>query len=389
MTDTIQNHHNYLLSLYPYRGLEIERGEGNYLYNKEGTKYLDLVTGFGVNIFGHSHPHITSKLVNQVTNLTTLHNSFANEQRSTAAERLSGTLDHKYKMYFGGSGTEAAESAMKFAKVITGRTKFVAFKKGYHGKSLATLGVNGNEKYTNPFKEIISHHTLLDSSSLGDLNKSITKETAAVFIEPVQGEGGINPIAPQVIQALRERTQAVGSLLIVDEVQAGLGRTGEMYAFQNSDIQPDIICLGKGLGGGIALSATLVHKKFAAKIPKGTHTSTLGGNPLASTGLNAVLDLLTSEVIENNKELGQYFIQQLEDLIGSFPQVTEIRGRGLMIGIEINQDPTPILKKLQDNNILAAPASNNVIRFLPPYTITKEEINQTISVLLKIFNSEY
>lgn len=384
MNQTILDHQKYLLKTYPFRGLNIIKGRGNYLVDFSGAKYLDLVTGFGVNIFGHSHPHIIRQLTKQLSSLTTLHGSFANTQRSKAAKRLSNRLGGKYAIYFGNSGTEAVEAALKFSILATGRSRFVSCHGAYHGKSLATLAVNGQEKHTVNYRKILSKARFLDYHKPQAALNHIDNQVAAVIAEPIQGEAGIRLPAPDFLQSLSQTCQKTGSLLIVDEIQTGLGRTGHFFAFEPSHIQPDIICLGKGLGGGIPVSATLIHKKHAAKIPRGAHTSTTGGNPLACAGINAVFDLLTAQVLTSNHQLGDYFLDRLKEQLADNPHVIDIRGRGLMLGVQLDTDPTPILKSLQQQGILAAPAGDTVIRFLPPFTITKQEINHSISVLSNV-----
>lgn len=374
----------FILNTYPNRGLNIVRGEGNFLFDDGGNKYLDLVTGFGVNIFGHTHPVITRALQDQLGQLSVLHGSFANDQRSRAASRLSGLLNNKHKVYFGNSGAEAIEAAIKFAHVITGKSKFIYFTRAYHGKSLAALTINGSKKHRQPFEDLLAAQTCLTFNQAVEAIESITEEIGAVFVEPIQGEGGINMPDKGFLSAIRQRTLETKSLMIVDEIQTGLGRTGKMLACEWEGVEPDIITLGKGLGGGIPVSATLVHKKFAAKIGKGINTSTTGGTPLACAGVNAVLDLLTPEMLTQVEDSGQYFLSQLKNIKSD--KIVEVRGMGLMIGVELNTDINPVLKAMQQNFILTAPAGDNVIRFLPPYTITKEEVDRAVTVLDQALN---
>lgn len=388
MNQTIKDHQQYLLKTYPFRGLDIVAGQGNYLIDSRGKQYLDLVTGFGVNIFGHAHPVLTKALTDQLATLSNLHGSFANAQRSRAARRLVEKLGGKYAVYFGNSGTEAVEAAIKFAWLITGRSQFVSCDGAFHGKSLGALSLNGQSKHTADFHQLLFKAAFLDYTLPREaLPNTIGKQTAAVIVEPIQGEAGVRLPRAGYLESLARSCETKQALFIIDEIQTGLGRTGNFFAFESLGISPDIITLGKGLGGGIPLGATLVHKKHAAKIKKGAHTSTTGGNPLACAGLNATLGLLTDRVLANNKNLGDYFLKKLGIELSNRSRVSDVRGRGLLLGVELSTEITPVLKALQDQGVLAAPAGDKVVRFLPPYTITKSEIDQTVELLSKIIAS--
>lgn len=374
-----------MLAVYPNRQLTLVRGEGVYLFDEAGNSYLDLLGNYGVNIIGYSHPALISVLNEQVKRLINLHSSFANDSRSEALEALAGILPPNLsKVFFSNSGTESVEAALKFALFATGRKKMVAALNDYHGKTLGALGgtTSHDDRYRQPFADITPGFDFLDFNQAGDLEK-ITEQTAAVILEPVQGEGGVVAGTPEFFQAVRRRCDETGTLLIIDEVQTGLGRTGKMFAFEHFGIEPDILCLGKGLAGGLPVGLTVVSEKIAAKIPQGLHTNTFGGGPLVCAGLRATLDVLQKEnLVFQAAEKGRYFLNALRGIESDL--VKEVRGLGLMIALELECKALPYLIALQKNKILAGPSSENVIRFLPPLIISKEEIDKGIAVLKKI-----
>jgi len=376
----------YLINTYPNRGLNLVFGKGVFLYDDKGNKYLDLMSNYGVNIFGYNQPVISKSIITQWKKLPTLHCSFVNDVRALAAEKLveryGGGLD---QVYFSNSGTEAIEAALKFAVLATGKKKFIAFRKGYHGKTLGALSATDGEKYREHFEPLLWNFKHINYNDIPSLEKVIDNDISALIIEPIQGEGGIIVPDTGYLKKTREICSEHGILLIIDEIQTGVGRTGLFLASQSEEISYDIVCLGKGLAGGIPIGATLVSKEISLKIPKAVHSSTFGGNPLACAGILATLELLDEKVLNHIKNLGDYFIDQLK-LIKS-DLVKQIHGRGLMIGIEVNDQRNEILKKLQQNKILAIPAGENVIRFLPPYIINKKQINFVVEKLKDILVS--
>lgn len=379
-------HQKYLVNTYPFRGKSFERGRGAYLYDAEGEKYLDLMTGYGVNIFGHSHPKIVETITDQAKNLTNLHASFANEVRAKAAHALVKRCGRVLsKVYFSNSGSEAVEAALKFAISATGKTKIIAMENSFHGKSLGALSVTYFEKYKKSVGNLPDNVTFVSYGSVGELEKEINKDTAAVIIEPVQGDGGIITPPDGYLMKVREACNKNKALLIFDEVQSGIGRTGNFLASQKEEVTPDILCLGKALAGGIPAGATLVTKEISEKIPKLIQTSTFGGNPLACASILTVLELLNDEALDGVRQKGEYFLKKLNAIKSK--NIKEVRGRGLMIGVEVKKGRNNILKALQERKILACPATDNVVRFLPPYIITKKEIDRATSVLEKILKS--
>lgn len=374
---------NYILPTYPYRGKTFTSGQGVYLYDDRGKKYLDLMTNYGVNIFGHSHPKIIKVLKSQLDQLTNLHGSFANDIRNQASQKLVHVCGGKLtQVYWANSGAEAVEAAIKFTIVASEKTHFIATQGSYHGKTLGALALTHSPKYRLPFKKVLSQTSFVPYGNILKLKAAITKNTAAVILEPIQGETGIILPYPSYLRKVAAFCRQNQVILILDEIQTGVGRIGTFLASQQDEIQPDIVCLGKGLAGGIPVGATLVSQPIADKLTHGIHTSTFGGNPLACAGVLVTLKLLTPKQLQRNSRLGGYFLRQLQTL--KSPRIKATRGKGLMLAIELTQKSTPTLKALQDQGILAIPAGDQVVRFLPPYIITKKQLDTAINVLKQI-----
>lgn len=378
---------NYLVSSYPNRGITFEKGEGLYLIDTQSKKFLDLGSNYGVNILGYGHDKINSALNKQISNLINLHGSFSSIIREEAAKKLvtkcSGKLS---RVFFSNSGAEAIEAALKFARLATGKSHFIAMDHGYHGKTLGALSATGGDKYRAPFLPLIWNFTHIPFGDTGELKKAITNDIGAIITEPIQGEGGIKFASKKYFHTLQEICRENNILLIVDEIQTGIGRTGTFLASGQFNMAPDILCLGKGLGGGIPVGATLVTENIAAKIPMHIHTSTFGGNPLSCAGIIATLKELDDKKLQDHiKKTGNYFLSELKKLKSE--KIVEVRGIGLMLAIELVNNATWVLKALQDKYIIAIPAGSNIIRFLPPYLISRNEIDFVINELKKIFNN--
>jgi len=370
----------YLVNTYPDRGLSFVRGDGVFLFDKENRRYLDMMTNYGVSIFGYNHPRVTGTLCDQLGQLVTLHCSFNSEPRALAAQsliqRCSGSLS---KVHFSSSGAEAIEAALKFAIVATGKKKFITTRNGYHGKTLGALSASGQMKYRKAFEPLLYSFCQVDFGSIEQVKDAVNEETAAMIIEPIQGEGGVFLPEPGYLRQIHKTCRETGVLLIVDEIQTGLGRTGSFLASSHEVDSYDILCLGKGLAGGIPAGATLVSSRVASKIPLSIHTSTFGGNPLASAGILTVLNLLDEGMMAHIRRIGDYFLKQLKRIESHF--IREVRGRGVMLGVEVNDQRNAILKGLQERNVLAIPADEKVVRFLPSYIIDKSHVDQAVDVL--------
>ena len=373
----------YIVNTYVNRGVTFVRGEGVYLYDEVGNKYLDMMSNYGVSIFGHADEEITGQLERQLRLITTLHGSFNNDKRSEAAEMLIKRSGQTYaNVYWCNSGAEANEAALKFAVASTGKKKIITCDHGYHGKTLGALSVTYGEKYRKPFLPLLWHVEFIPHDDLEALKKTIDKDTAAFIVEPIQGEGGIYVPNKNYLKKVRQICDERGVILIIDEVQTGMGRTGSLLCSQQSGIEADILTLGKGLAGGIPVGATLINNKISAVIFKGLHTSTFGGNPLASAGIIATLNKINDQILKHVTEIGSYFIKELKKIKSS--SILGVRGQGLMIGLDVKIDRNNLLKKLQGEKILAIPAGDTVVRFLPPLIIEKKHVDLVISVLKKV-----
>lgn len=377
---------NYLVASYPNRGVTFVGGDGVYLIEKSGEKYLDLGTNYGVSVFGYRHPKITEALKNQLNKLINLHGSFGSDVRIEAAKRLVERCGKKInRVFFSNSGSEAIETALKFAKLATGKSRFLAIKNSYHGKTLGALSATSGDKYRDPFMPLIWNFIHLPFGDKKSITENITGDIAAVIIEPIQGEGGIYPPPAGYLEHIQKMCRQSGVLLIVDEIQTGVGRTGTFLASEKYGLTPDIICMGKGIAGGIPVGVTLVSEQIAEKVPLHIHTSTFGGNPLACAGIIAVLsEFEDGKLLSHIKKMGDYFLGELKRL--KHPKIVDTRGIGLMLGIELNENATSVLKALQQEKIIAIPAGSNIVRFLPPYLITEKEVDRVVDVLKKLFN---
>ena len=376
----------YIVNTYVNRGVTFVRGEGVYLCDEDGNKYLEMMSNYGVNIFGHADGEMTNQLKQQLGMITTLHGSFNNDKRSEASELLIKRAGQTYtNVYWCNSGTEANEAALKFAVAATGKKKIITCDHGYHGKTLGALSVTYGEKYRKPFLPLLWHVEFIPHDDLEALKKTIDKDTAAFIVEPIQGEGGIYVPNKNYLKKVRQICDERGVILIIDEVQTGMGRTGSLLCSQQSGIEADILTLGKGLAGGIPVGATLINAKISAVIFKGLHTSTFGGNPLASAGVITTLNKINDQILKHVTEMGSYFIKKLKKIKSS--SILGVRGQGLMIGLDVKIDRNNLLKKLQGEKILAIPAGDTVVRFLPPFIVEKKHIDLVIKVLKKQLNS--
>lgn len=369
----------FIVNTYPNRGITLLYGKGVYLYDDKGNRYLDLMSNYGVNIFGYNHPTIINFLTNQLKKLTNLHGSFNNDTRAEAAKKIVQYCGKNfYQVYFSNSGAEAVEAAIKFAVLTTGKKTFIVCDNAYHGKTLGALSATAVNKYQQPFLPLLWRFIKIPFNDVDALKKAFTNDVAAFIIEPIQGEAGV--ILPQedYLEKAYELCQKNKVLLIVDEIQTGVGRTGKFLACQKNNIKPDIVCLGKGLAAGIPIGVTVVNQLVAEKIPRNIHTSTFGGNPLACAGVLATLTLLNKKRLSYIHQMGEYFKNKLG---------LNVRGKGLMIGVTVGKEKrNKILKLLQEERILAIPAGEDSIRFLPPYIIKKEHIDFAVYQFKKILN---
>ena len=382
---------SFLVKNYNRKKISFSKGKGAYLFSSKGEKYLDFVQGIAVNSLGHAHPKLVKALNNQSKKLWHVSNAFIIPEGEQLAKKIAKKTFADYVM-FQNSGAEATEAAIKVARRYfysigkPNKNRILCIKNSFHGRTLATIYASGSKKMTEGFGPKVDG---FDHFKFGDhksLKKSITNRTAAIMVETVMGEGGIKIIPDWCLRELRKICNEKKILLILDEVQCGIGRSGNFFAFENSKIKPDIVPIAKGIGGGFPLGAVLMNKKVAAGMTVGTHGSTFGGNPLAMSVGNAVLDQIFKKgFLKNVKKLSKYFHFELNKLKNKFPKIIkEVRGVGLLIGLQLHNDQTKFIQKLMDNRLLTIRAAENVVRILPPLNVKKKEIDIALKIIEKI-----
>ena len=382
---------SYLAKNYNRKKISFKFGKGSYLFSSDNKKYLDFVQGIAVNSLGHSHPKLVKTINNQSQKLWHVSNAFQIPEGEKLAKKLCNKTFADFVM-FQNSGTEATEAAVKVARryfYSIGKPKknrILCVKNSFHGRTIAAIFASGSKKMTEGFGPKVSG---FDHFSFGDhnsLKKKITKNTAAIMVETIMGEGGIKVIPDWCLRDLRKLCNKKKILLILDEVQCGIGRSGDFFAFESSKVKPDIVPIAKGIGGGFPIGAVLMNKKVSKAMVPGTHGSTFGGNPLAMSVGNEVMDIISNKKFLNNvKNLSKYFLENLNDMKNKYPNIIkQIRGKGLLIGIQLHKDQTLFIKKLMENKLLTIKAAENVIRILPPLNVKKSEIDIALKVINKV-----
>ena len=358
----------------------LTHGDGVKIYDAEGNEYLDCMAGIAVASIGHGNKRLAKAITEQAEKLIICSQAQGNDTRVKFYEKLFSVVPESLgltRVFMANSGSEVNEAALKWARVATGRSGFVAAKRGFSGRTLGVLGLTWEPKYREPFGPLPYDTHFIGFNKLDELDAAITDETAAVFLEPVQGEGGMYKADPAFLEAARRLTRERGALLIMDEVQSGVGRTGKFLATEHYNVKPDMVTLAKGLGGGVPIGALLMTDEVAAKMPAGGHGTTFGGNALASAAGVAVLEEFEARnLIQNAAEVGAYFQEQLRAL--DAPQIRSVRGLGLMIGVEFKGKVAPIVRALRDAGVLSINAGATVIRFVPPLIITKDEVDEVV-----------
>lgn len=373
-----------LLPIYE-RDLILVSGRGARVFDSSGRGYLDFAAGIGVNGLGYGDRAVVAAIRKQAARLIHASNLYHTEPAAALAERLV-SLAFPAKVFLCNSGTEAGESSIKFARRIgapRGRSELVAFERSFHGRTLGTLSITWNAKYRAPFEPLIPGVRFCPWDDLAAASAAIGPATAAVAVEPVQGEGGVRPASAEFLRGLASLCRERGALLIVDEVQCGLGRTGRLFAYQHAGITPDILTLAKPLGGGLPLGAVLLRDELAGGIAVGDHGSTFGGNPVAAAAGLAVLERVTAEgFIEEVARKGASLLKGLLRIAKKHPDaVAEVRGLGLMVGLELKVSAAPVVKGLRERGVLATKAGDNVLRLLPPLIIKRSEIKTFLETL--------
>ena len=382
---------SYLAKNYNRKKISFKFGKGSYLYSTNGKKYLDFCSGIAVLSLGHAHPKLINSIKKQSKKLWHVSNAFEIPEGEKLAKKLCQKTFADY-VIFQNSGTEATEAAIKVARRYffsigkPNKNRILCVKNSFHGRTIAAIFASGSKKMTEGFGPKVpgfDHFTFADHKSL---KKKINKNTAAIMIETIGGESGIKVIPDFCLKELRKLCNKKKILLILDEVQCGVSRSGDFLAFERSNVKPDIVPIAKGIGGGFPIGAVLMNKKVASGMTPGTHGSTFGGNPLAMAVGNTVMDIVSKKNFLNNiKKLSKYFLFKLNQIKDKHPNIIkEIRGRGLLIGVQLHKDQTVFIKKLMKNKLLTIRAAENVVRILPPLNVKKRELDQALKIINKV-----
>ena len=382
---------SYLVKNYNRKKIAFKYGRGSFLYSSDGKKYLDFIQGIAVNSLGHANSKLVKAINQQSKKLWHVSNAFLIPEGERLAKKIVNKTFADFVM-FQNSGAEATEAAIKTARRYfysigkPNKNRILCVKNSFHGRTLGAIYASGSKKMTEGFGPKVGG---FDHFNFGDhisLKKKITKNTAAIMIETIMGEGGIKVIPDWCLKELRKLCDKKNILLILDEVQCGIGRSGDFFAFENSKVKPDIVPIAKGIGGGFPIGAVLMNKKVASGMTAGTHGSTFGGNPLAMAVGNTVMDIVSNKKFLNNvKSISKYFLLKLNQIKDIYPEVIkEIRGKGLLIGIQLYSDQAKFIKKLMENKLLTIRAAENVIRILPPLNVKKNEIDQALKIIQKV-----
>ncbi len=380
--ETIELFNKYVIGNYNRLPKVIVRGEGCYIWDADGNKILDMFPGWAVSGIGHCHRRVVEAIRKQSSQLLHIDNTFYSEPQGKLAKLLS---EHAFggKCFFCNSGAEANEAAMKLARLHTPKEKykFITFEGSFHGRTLATVTATAQPEHHEGLLPLLPGFTYVPFNDIGALESAFSDEVAAVMVEPIQGEGGINIAAPEFMTVIRELCNKNGAVMILDEVQSGIGRTGKWFGYQHFDVAPDIITMAKALGGGVAIGAMMANEQLAASLKPGKHASTFGGNPLACAAAIAVIEAIEEENLLNNAvELGKYIKEKLEQLKDKHLIIDHIRGLGLMIGVQLKSAGSEIVNKCLERGLRINCTHDTVIRFMPPMTVTKKQIDTAIEI---------
>ena len=383
-----------LLKNYNRRKIAFKKGKGSFLYATNGKKYLDFVQGIAVNSLGHANPHLIKAMNRQAKKVWHVSNAFIIPEGEKLAKKLTQKTFADFVM-FQNSGTEATEAAIKIARRFfysigkPKKNRILCIKNSFHGRTLAAIYASGSKKMTEGFGPKIDGFDHFEFGNHKSLKRSITNKTAAIMVETIMGEGGVKVIPDWCLRDLKKICNQKEILLILDEVQCGIGRSGKFFAFEHANVKPDIVPIAKGIGGGFPLAAVLMTKKVAKGMIPGTHGSTFGGNPLAMSIGSAVLEQIFKKgFLKNVQNISNYFNSELNKIKKEFPYIIkEVRGVGLLIGLQLFKDQTKFIQKLMDNKLLTIRAAENTIRLLPPLTVKKQEIDLAIKIVKKVCKS--
>ncbi len=386
----IADSQRYIANTYSRYPLILVRGQGCKVWTNDGKEYFDFVAGLAVCNLGHCHPKVVQAIQDQSRKLIHVSNFYHIEPQIELAKLL---CENSFadRVFFCNSGAEANEAAMKLAKKYakdTGRTErfeIITMEKSFHGRTMATITATGQEKFHKGFDPLVPGYKYVPFNDMEAVLRAVTPNTCAIMVEPIQGEGGVNCPSDGYLRELRELCRKRGILLIYDEVQVGMGRTGKLFAYEHEGVYPDIMTLAKSLAGGVPIGAMLATEEVAKSFGPGTHASTFGGNPLATAaGVAAVSTLLEDGVLENCRRVGEHFFNRLMDLKGEYPFIKEVRGRGLIIGMELEFEGSQIVTRCMEEGFLINCTMGNVLRFLPPLIVTTKEVDQLLGALDRI-----
>ena len=386
----IQWDEEYVLNTYSRRLLVLVKGKGLYVWDIKGNRYLDFFPGWAVNNLGHCHPAVVKAIKKQAEQLLHVSNSYYNLPQVKLAKVLCD-LSFADKVFFCNSGAEANEGAIKLARKYakknlgSGKYEIITMLGSFHGRTLATLTATGQKKYQKGFAPLLVGFKYVPFNDLKALKKAICKNSCAIMLELIQGEGGVNSVSREYLKELRKLCNKENLLLIFDEVQTGIGRTGKMFAYQQFGINPDIMTLAKALGGGVPIGAVLTTDKVATSFKPGDHASTFGGNPLACASAIAVLETIRRKnLLKNSEEVGNYFLKRLKELRKRFPNILDVRGKGLMIGVELNFPAEGIVRGFIEEKVLVNCTQENILRFMPALTVKKKDIDTFLRIFRKV-----
>ena len=380
----------FMGNLYQRFPVTVEKGVGAHVWDVDGKEYIDCMGGYGVALVGHQNKRVNDAIKNQIDKIITVHSSLYNKTREEFLKTLIGLAPKELtQVHLNNSGAEAIEAAMKFARKFTGKKGMVAMKGSYHGKSFGSLSLTFNPKYRKAFAPLVEKVSFASYGDMESLRSVIDEDTAFIILEPIQGESGIIVAPDGFLQEVRKLCDEKGILLIFDEIQAGLGRTGRLWACDHWNTAPDILCLAKGIAGGVPMGATLARPDILASISKGEHSSTFGGNPISCAAGTAALKALTEDgLIENSEKMGKIFKEGLEKLKEKHSIIREIRGKGLMIGIEMKFEVRDILMGLIKEGVLMLYSGRNILRILPPLVIKEEDVTKVLHALDIVITKE-
>jgi len=384
------NEDQYLGNLYQRFPVTIEKALGSHVWDTDNNEYIDCMGGYGVALVGHRNERVVNAIKSQIEKVITVHSSFYNKTREEFLQTLIGIAPAGLsQVHLNNSGAESVEAGIKFARKFTGRKGMVAMKGSYHGKSMGALSLTFNPKYRESFKPLVEKVTFSPYGDIDALQTAVDKDTAFVILEPIQGESGIHVPPDGFLQDVRKICDENGSLLVFDEIQSGLGRTGRMWASEHWETTPDIMCLAKGIAGGVPMGVTLVRPDILSVMKKGEHSSTFGGNPLACAAGTATLQALTQDgLVENAKNMGEKFLRGLNDLKSKHKIIREVRGKGLMIGVELKFEVKDILMEGIKKGLLLLYSGRNILRLLPPLVISDEDVTKSLQILDELLTNE-